>query len=107
LAKYRIVLIDNFVDESVLTLLSKRNKNVSASIFTSHHTKQLQLDLQKHNLQYPPVALHEFSKSHDRFLIIDEAVYHFGASLKDLGKKWFAFSKMEMNPDEILFKITR
>lgn len=104
-AKSRIVLIDNYVDESVLTLLSKRKKNIPASIFSSHVTKQLQLDLQKHNHQYPPIALYEFSKSHDRFLITDEVVYHFGASLKDLGKKWFAFSKMEMSPKEILDKI--
>jgi len=104
-AKHRIVLIDNYVDESVLTLLSKRKKNVTATIFTSHITKQLQLDLQKHNQQYPPIELKEFSKSHDRFLIIDEVVYHFGASLKDLGKKWFAFSKMEMSSEEILNKL--
>jgi len=105
-AKVRIVLIDNFVDDSVLTLLSKRKKIVSASIFTSHHTKQLQLDLVKHNQQYPPISLHEFSKSHDRFLIIDDVVFHFGASLKDLGKKWFAFSKMEMESSEILDKLS-
>lgn len=104
-AKHRIVLIDNYVDESVLTLLSKRKKNVRATIFSSHITKQLQLDLQKHNQQYPSIELSEFSRSHDRFLIIDEVVYHFGASLKDLGKKWFAFSKMEMAVNEILFKI--
>jgi len=104
-AKHRIVLIDNYVDESVLTFLSKRKKNVSATIFTSHITKQLQLDLQKHNQQYSPIELKEFSKSHDRFLIIDEVVYHFGASLKDLGKKWFAFSKMEMSYEEILNKL--
>jgi len=104
-ANKRIVLIDNYVDESVLTLLSKRKKNIPASIFSSHITKQLQLDLQKHNQQYPAITLHEFSKSHDRFLITDEVVYHFGASLKDLGKRWFAFSKMEMKPKEILDKI--
>jgi len=104
-AKQRIVLIDNYVDESVLTVLSKRKKNVSATVFSSHVTKQLQLDLQKHNQQYAPIELFEFSKSHDRFLIIDEAVYHFGASLKDLGKKWFAFSKMEMKAEDILSKL--
>lgn len=105
-AKTRIVLIDNYVDDSVLTLLSKRKKNVSATIYCSHITKQLQLDLHKHNQQYATIELHEFSKSHDRFLIIDEQqVYHFGASLKDLGKKWFAFSKMELNAEEILEKI--
>lgn len=73
--------------------------------FSSHVTKQLQLDLQKHNQQYAPIELKEFSRSHDRFLIIDEVVYHFGASLKDLGKKWFAFSKMEMTAEEILSKL--
>lgn len=104
-AKQRIVLIDNYVDESVLTVLSKRKKNVSATVYSSHVTKQLQLDLQKHNQQYAPIELSKFSKSHDRFLIIDEAVYHFGASLKDLGKKWFAFSKMEMRAEEILSKL--
>jgi uncharacterized protein with NAD-binding domain and iron-sulfur cluster len=104
-AKQRIVLIDNYVDESVLTMLSKRKKNVAATVFTSHITKQLQLDLQKHNQQYPSIELLEFSKSHDRFLIIDEVVYHFGASLKDLGKKWFAFSKMEMKAEEIVEKL--
>ncbi|MDX9932370.1 MAG: ORF6N domain-containing protein [Bacteroidales bacterium] len=104
-AKQRIVLIDNYVDESVLTVLSKRKKNVSATVYSSHVTKQLQLDLQKHNQQYAPIELSKFSKSHDRFLIIDEAVYHFGASLKDLGKKWFAFSKMEMRAEEILGKL--
>lgn len=105
-AKARIVLIDNYVDDSVLTLLSKRKIIVSASIFTMHYTKQLQLDLIKHNQQYPPISIHEFSKSHDRFLIIDNEVYHFGASLKDLGKKWFAFSKMKMEPPEILDKLS-
>ncbi len=104
-AKQRIVLIDNYIDDSVLTIFSKRKKNVPATIYSSHVTKQLKLDLQKHNQQYAPIGLTEFSKSHDRFLIIDGVVYHFGASLKDLGKKWFAFSKMEMSPKEILIKI--
>ena len=104
-AKQSIVLIDNYVDETVLTLLSKRKKSVSAIIYSSQITKQLKLDLQKHNQQYAPIDLLVFSKSHDRFLIIDEVVYHFGASLKDLGKKWFAFSKMEMTAEEILEKL--
>ncbi|MGD9493271.1 MAG: ORF6N domain-containing protein [Bacteroidales bacterium] len=104
-AKQRIVLIDNYVDETVLTLLSKRKKSVSAIIYSSQITKQLKLDLQKHNQQYAPIELLEFSKSHDRFLITDEVVYHFGASLKDLGKKWFAFSKMEMTSGEILCRL--
>lgn len=107
LAKQRIVLIDNYVDESVLTILSKRKKNISATIYSSHITKQLKLDLQKHDQQYTPIKLLEFSKSHDRFLIIDEVVYHFGASLKDLGKKWFAFSKMKMNAEEMLKKLQK
>jgi len=93
-AEKSIVLIDNYIDDSVLTLLSKRNKNVQALIFTKGLSKQLLLDLEKHNSQYPPVEIKEFRQSHDRFLIIDNKdVYHFGASLKDLGKKWFAFSK--------------
>ncbi len=104
-AKQSIVLIDNYVDETVLTLLSKRKKSVSAIIYSSQITKQLKLDLQKHNQQYAPIDLLVFSKSHDRFLIIDEVVYHFGASLKDLGKKWFAFSKMEMTSGEILCRL--
>jgi plasmid maintenance system killer protein len=104
-AKQRILLIDNYVDETVLTVLSKRKKSVNAIIYSSHINKQLRLDLQKHNQQYTPIELKSFSKSHDRFLIIDDVVYHFGASLKDLGKKWFAFSKMEINANEILTKL--
>ena len=95
-AKKSIVLIDNYVDETVLVHLSKKNKNVSATILTKSISKQLQLDVQKANAQYPTIAIKPFSQSHDRFLIIDEKeVYHLGASLKDLGKKWFAFSKMD------------
>ena len=95
-AKKSIVLIDNYVDESVLTLLSNRVSGVSARIYTAQISQQLQLAIQKHASQYPPIEVNKFSKSHDRFLIIDkgEAVYHIGASLKDLGKRWFAFSKM-------------
>jgi hypothetical protein len=93
-AEKSIVLIDNYIDDSVLTLLSKRNKNVQAIIFTKGLSKQLSLDLEKYNSQYPFIEIKEFKQSHDRFLIIDnKEVYHFGASLKDLGKKWFAFSK--------------
>jgi len=89
-----IMLIDNYVDESILLLLSKRKHGVKAIIYTQNLTKQLKLDLQKHNEQYEAIDIKTFTKSHDRFLIIDETVYHIGASLKDLGKKWFAFSKI-------------
>lgn len=105
-AQKSIILIDNYIDESVLSILSKRNKNVSAIIFTSNLTKQLKLDLKKHNEQYPTIEIKSFNKSHDRFLIIDkESVYHIGASLKDLGKKWFAFSKIELDPNELILKL--
>jgi hypothetical protein len=105
-AKEAIVLIDNYVDESVLMLLSKRNPEVKATIFSNNITKQLDTDLQKHNQQYPSIELKRFSKSHDRFLIIDKKdVYHIGASLKDLGKKWFAFSKIKLDATELLQKL--
>ncbi|GHV14163.1 DNA-binding protein [Fibrobacterales bacterium] len=105
-AKKSIVLIDNYTDESVLILLSKRANGVSASIYTVQILPQLKLDLQKHNAQYSPVEVKIFQKSHDRFLIIDDVVYHIGASLKDLGKKWFAFSKMALKAEELLQKIS-
>ena len=96
-AEKSIILIDNYIDECVLQLFTKRNKNVSVNIYTKNITKTLKQDLEKHNAQYPKIEIESFTKAHDRFLIIDETtVYHFGASLKDLGKKWFAFSKMEM-----------
>jgi len=96
-AKYSLVLIDNYVDETTLLLLSKRNEGVSVTIYTSRITKQLQLDLEKHNAQYPPVLIRTYQDSHDRFLMIDDTdVYHIGASLKDLGKKMFAFSKLDI-----------
>jgi hypothetical protein len=101
-AKKSIVLIDNYIDESVLLLLSKRLLSVGAVVYTSQISKQLQLDIQRYNAQYPPVELRKFTKSHDRFLIIDDTVYHIGASLKDLGKKWFAFNKMELGADILL-----
>ena len=105
-ANKSIILIDNYVDESVLLILSKKKKNVSAMIFTSNLTKQLKLDLKKHNEQYPSIEIRSFNKSHDRFLIIDkESVYHIGASLKDLGKKWFAFSKIELDPNDLISKL--
>lgn len=92
-----IVLIDNYLDESVLILLSKRKENVKCQIFTNKISAQFKLYLEKFNAQYPPVEVKEFSKSHDRFLIIDNTIYHIGASLKDLGKKWFAFSKINLD----------
>jgi len=105
-AKTNIVLIDNYCDESVLTLLSKRGSEVKASIYTKNITKELQLDLKKHNAQYPDIELKKFNSSHDRFLIVDSKdVYHIGASLKDLGKKWFAFSRFEIDALEILTKL--
>jgi len=102
-----IVLIDNYVDESVLTLLSKRNNGVTATIYTASVTKQLKLDLKRFNAQYPVIEVKTFTRSHDRFLIIDNAtVYHIGASLKDLGKKWFAFSKIKLDALEMINKLT-
>ncbi len=95
-AKKRIVLIDNYVDDTVLTQLSKRTPGVTVDIYDGQISKQIRLDVEKHNGQYPGVTLHKYTKAHDRFLIIDEDVYHIGASLKDLGKKLFAFSKMEV-----------
>ena len=105
-AKSRIILIDNYIDESVLLLLVKRNKNVSATIYTRDISRQLKLDLMKYNAQYPAINIKAFAKSHDRFLIIDNTViYHIGASLKDLGKKWFAFSKINLDIKELLSKL--
>ncbi len=93
-AKTSIKLVDNYIDESVLTLFSK-NQDVQVTIYTKTISKQLKLDLKKYNAQYHPIELKRFDASHDRFLILDDVeVYHIGASLKDLGKKWFAFSKM-------------
>ena len=95
-AEKSIILIDNYVDDSVLTLLSKRKKEVRVVIFTKEVSKQLALDVAKYNSQYPPIEVREFLQAHDRFLIIDDTkIYHFGASLKDLGKKWFAFSTFD------------
>lgn len=105
-AKKSIVLVDNYIDESVLTLLSKRHINCSAMIYTKTISKQLQLDLKKHNEQYPPIELKIFKDAHDRFLILDETeIYHIGASLKDLGKKWFAFSKFDASALEVFEKL--
>ena len=102
-AKKSLVLIDNYVDESVLLMLSKRNQGVTAKIYTSQITQQLRLDLQRHNTQYPEIQIVRHTTSHDRFLIIDDTeVYHIGASLKDLGKKLFAFSKLNISPKMLL-----
>ena len=101
-AKKSLLLIDNYVDESVLLMLSKRGKGVRAEIYTHTISGQLKLDLQKHNSQYEPIEIHTYKQAHDRFLIIDNAeVYHIGASLKDLGKKMFAFSKLDIPPSTI------
>lgn len=105
-AKTRIVLIDNYVDESVLTLLDKRAKDVDATIFTATVSRQLQLDVAKHDAEFAPIAIRTFKQAHDRFLLIDNEVYHLGASLKDLGKKWFAFSRMnEITADELIRRV--
>ena len=104
-ATTRIILIDNYIDDSVLTILSKRADKVAATIYTKKPSAQLQLDIQKHNAQYPPIGIITFDRSHDRFLCIDETAYHLGASIKDLGKKWFAFNRMEMPTTELLQKI--
>jgi len=101
-----IVLIDNYVDETVLILLTKRKKNCTATIYTQSISKKLQLDLKKHNQQYPPIDLKTFRNAHDRFLILDDkTIYHFGASLKDLGKKWFAFSRFDKGAVDILRRV--
>ena len=106
-AKESVVLIDNYIDESVLTLFSK-NQNIDVTIYTKNISKQLKLDLKKYNAQYKPIVIKEFDKAHDRFLILDnKEIYHFGASLKDLGKKWFAFSRFNMEAIDILGKLER
>ncbi|MDV4116311.1 ORF6N domain-containing protein [Elizabethkingia anophelis] len=102
-AQRSIVLIDNYVDDTVLTLLGKRGQTISATIYTKSISNQLQLDLQRYNSQYPPISIHTFIHAHDRFLIIDGTeLYHIGASLKDLGKKWFAFSRMDIEVGKML-----
>jgi len=104
-AKKSVILIDNYIDESVLLLLSKRLSQVSAKIYTKQISQQLQLDLTKHNAQYAPISIFKSDGFHDRFLLIDSTVYHIGASLKDLGKKLFAFSKIGIRADDILKNI--
>ncbi|MEI7942682.1 MAG: ORF6N domain-containing protein [Candidatus Riflemargulisbacteria bacterium] len=107
-AENSIILIDNYIDESIFTLLSKRNRSCKAVIFTKDITKQLELDIEKHNAQYPEIKVNKFELSHDRFLIIDnKIVYHIGASLKDLGKKWFAFSKMDIDSLNLIERLER
>ena len=104
-AKSRIILFDSYVDDTVLTLLDKRADGVVAQIYTRNITQQLALDLQRHNAQYRPIAIDAFPNAHDRFLCIDDTVYHLGASLKDLGKKWFAFSRMEIGAEALREKM--
>ena len=104
-AKKSIVLFDNYVDDTVLAMLDKRCEKVSATIYTQKIKQQLSLDIEKHNAQYQPIEVKPFDKVHDRFLCIDSTVYHIGASLKDLGKKWFAFSRLEMKTKDLLGKV--
>ena len=107
-AEKAIILIDNYVDETVLKILDKRRPSVKAEIFTKHLSDQLQLDFIKHNAQYDPIIVREFGGSHDRFLMIDDQVFHIGASLKDLGKKWFAFSLMrDLKPVDLMKRINK
>ena len=106
-AKQRIILIDNYVDESVLAQLDKRADGVRATIYTQHISQQFQLDIDRHNAQYAPITVEHFNRAHDRFLLIDDEVYHIGASLKDLGKKWFAFTLMnDLTVEELICRIS-
>lgn len=105
-AKRSVVLIDNYVDDTVLTLLDKRENEVTATIYTQRISNQFQLDVDRHNAQYPPIEVKLFNKAHDRFLLIDDEVYHIGASIKDLGKKWFGFTLMrDITATELINKI--
>jgi prophage antirepressor-like protein len=104
-AKTNIVLIDNYIDDTILKLLDKRSAGVKATIYTRQISSSLQTDINLHNVQYDPIDVIEFAQSHDRFLMIDEKVYHIGASMKDLGKKWFAFSKMDITSSQLLSKM--
>ena len=104
-AKNNIVLIDNFIDDTILKLLDKRSAAVKATVYTRQISLTLQNDINLHNAQYEPIEVIEFANSHDRFLMIDETVYHIGASMKDLGKKWFAFSKMKITSSQLLSKM--
>lgn len=106
-AKRTIILIDNYVDDTVLSLLDKRQRGVSATIYTKSVSEQLQLDIKRHNEQYTPIEVQQFNKAHDRFLLIDDEVYHIGASIKDLGKKWFAFTLMhDIKATELINKMS-
>lgn len=106
-AKSSIVLIDNYVDDTVLAMLDKRTAGVTATIYTQHVGQQLQLDIDRHNAQYDPIVVEHFNRAHDRFLLIDDEVYHIGASLKDLGKKWFAFTLMrDLSATELISRIS-
>ena len=104
-AKKRILLIDNYIDETVLAMLDKRGKDVTAKVYTKIISRQLSLDFEKHNAQYTPIEVEQFDRAHDRFLCIDDTVYLIGASIKDLGKKWFGFVKLEQTIDELLSKM--
>ena len=105
-AKRTIILIDNYVDDTVLSLLDKRQEGVEAIVYTKSVSEQLQLDIKRHNEQYTPIEVQQFNKAHDRFLLIDDEVYHIGASVKDLGKKWFAFTLMhDIKAAELIKKI--
>ena len=104
-AKKRIILIDNYIDDSVLKMLDKREKGIMVKLYTNLSFGTLKLDIKKHNAQYAPIDAEQFNRSHDRFLCIDDTVYHIGASLKDLGKKWFGFSQMDWTTDQLLSKI--
>ena len=107
-ASKSIIVIDNYIDDSVLLLLSKRNKGVDATIYTNQITQQLKLDVKRFNSQFEPIEIKTFSKSHDRFIIIDHnTVFHIGASLKDLGKKWFAFSHIKLNAKEMIKQLEK
>jgi len=103
--KKQIILFDNYIDDSVLKMLDKHGDGVDVRILTKSISQQLQLDIEKHNSQYSPIKLEVFANSHDRFLCIDDTVYHIGASLKDLGKKWFAFNKMEIDTESLMKKL--
>ena len=106
-AKKSVRLIDNYIDDTVLSLLDKRAADVEATIYTQHVSQQLRLDIERHNSQYPVIEVRQFNKAHDRFMLIDDEVYHIGASIKDLGKKWFAFTLMrDVTAQELLDKIT-
>ena len=105
-ASRRIILIDNYIDDTVLTLLDKRSPNTAATIYTGKLSKSLKLDISRHNSQYAPIEVRTFTKAHDRFLIIDNDLYLIGASIKDLGKKWFGFTLMEnTDADEMIGRI--